>query len=112
MENRVIEAPAAYIKQNSTVMVPLRAIAEALGYKVAWNAEKRLVMLNHSFSLTIGKDTYVDISRDKSVSLGIAPEISAGRTYVPLQFFRAVVSMHNAYLFEGQIVIDNNERMQ
>ncbi len=111
VENRVIEAPAPFYNQDNMVMLPLRAIAEALGFNVSWNAEKQLVMLGDSFTATIGQDAYVDMSRDEPIALGAAPELMASRTYVPLQFFRDVIAMNNAYVFEAQIVIDNNEEI-
>ena len=111
VEDRVIDAPAAYYNRDNTVMVPLRAIAEALGFNVGWHAEKQLVMLGDSFTATIGKDAYVDMGRDNPISLGNAPELVDGRTFVPLSFFREVVPMNNAYVFEAQIVINNREEV-
>ncbi len=111
VENRVVEAPAPFYNEDNKLMVPLRAIAEALGFNVSWNGEKQLVTLGDSFTATIGKDAYVDMSRDEPIALGTAPELMAGRTFVPLQFFRDVVPMNNAYVFEAQIVIDNNKEI-
>lgn len=110
VEDEIIEAPAAYYSQDHTVMVPLRAVAEALGFNVAWSGEKQLAMLDDSFTVTIGADTYVDMSRDEPINLGAVPELVEGRTYVPLQFFREVVPMNHAHVFETQIVIDNREK--
>ena len=111
VENKIIDAPAAYNSEDNHVMVPLRAIAEALGFNVAWNGEMQLVMLGDSFTVTIGKDAYIDMSRDEPIALGAAPELVEGRTFVPLQFFREVIPMNNAYVFEAQIVINNNEEI-
>ena len=108
VENRVIDGPAAYVNEESTVMLPLRAIAEALGFRVAWNGEMQLVMLGDSFTVTIGEDAYVDLSRDELISIGVVPELVDGRTFVPLSFFREVIPMNNAYVFEEQIVINND----
>ena len=109
VENKVIEAPAAYYNQDNTVMVPLRAITAALGFNVTWDHAKKLVMLDDSFTVTIGDDTYMDISRDKLISLEAAPALVEGRTFVPLHFFREVLTMNSVYVFEEQIVIDNDE---
>ena len=38
-----LNAPGAYISQAGTTMVPLRAVAEALGFTVTWNAATRTV---------------------------------------------------------------------
>lgn len=111
VENRIIEAPEAYYNRDKKVMVPLRAIGEALGFNVGWDAERKLVMLGDSFTASIGKDAYVNMKFDESISLGAVPELIDGRTFVPLDFFRKVIPMNNAYVFEAQIVIDNNEKM-
>jgi len=59
-------------------MVPLRAIAEALGYKVTWNNETLSVTLDKDISLTIGEDNY--ISGDNApIKLGTAPELTGER---------------------------------
>ena len=111
VNNQVIQAPAAYTNEQGTVMVPLRAIAEALGYEVIWNNETRSVTLGKDIFLTIGEDNY--ISGDNApIQLGTAPELTGERTFIPLNFFKQVIKMNNAYVFEAQIVIDNGEVME
>jgi hypothetical protein len=105
-----IDAPDAYQK-DSVVMVPLRAIAEALGFTVQWEGSTQSIMLNNSISLSIGKDYYT-FARMAPIELGTAPELKNGHTYVPLQFFTGVAGLNNAYVFEGQIVIDDSEKME
>ena len=38
-----LNVSGAYISQSGTTMVPLRAVAEALGFTVTWNAATRTV---------------------------------------------------------------------
>lgn len=109
VEDKKIEAAPAYEKEG-TVMVPLRAIAEALGYEILWHNETQSVSLGQDIQLTIGKNEY--IADEDIIKLERAPELCNEKTFVPLSFFRKVVKMNNAYLFEGQIVIDNNEIMK
>jgi len=104
-----IEAPAVYLK-GDVLMVPLRAIAEALDYTVQWDDAARGVFLNNSISLNIGKDYYT-YARMVPIELGTAPEIVDGFTFVPLSFFKEVVRMNNAYYFEGRVEINNDEPM-
>ncbi|MDW7671506.1 MAG: copper amine oxidase N-terminal domain-containing protein [Bacillota bacterium] len=112
VEHTLIDnAPAAWTTENGVIMVPLKHIAEALGCHVMWNADLQMVMLSDSFTVTIGQDAYVDMSKEAPVTLGTAPEIREGRTFVPLHFFKEVVPLNNAYFFENQIVIDNQEPM-
>ena len=91
-------------------MVPLRAIGEALGYAVGWDDSTESVTIGADITLSIGRDRYTYKNR-ASMSLVIAPIIVEGRTFVPLAFFREVVPMNNAYVFEGLVVIDNGEKM-
>ncbi|SCG84196.1 hypothetical protein DW1_2636 [Proteiniborus sp. DW1] len=91
-ESSLIDEIAEIIKSDSykkdeVVMVPLRKIAEHLGYEVEWNNENRSVILrkgNVSFILTIGKEEY---GYNKSLGrLEQAPELTSGKTYVTQSF--------------------------
>ena len=101
-----------FTNEEGAVMVPLRVIAEALGFEITWewSAAERKVMLDGEITLRIGETTYYNQS--VAIELPFAPELVGGTTtYVPLQFFRIVAGMNNAYAFEGQIVINNDEPM-
>ena len=111
VEGEVIDAPPAYVNADGRVMVPVRAIAEALGFKVTWDDETRMVIIGNIITFAPGKDYYT-YARMAPISLGVAPELKDGRTYVPLSLFTEVARFNNAYIFEGQIVIDNQEKMQ
>ncbi len=106
-----IDGPKAYTNDNGIVMVPLRPIAEALGFEVIWDNTTKSVTVGKGISLAIGKDAY-NYMKTAPITLGTAPEIKDSRTYVPLSFFREVAHMNNAYVFENQIVIDNEEKME
>lgn len=71
-------------KKEDIVMVPLRKIAEHLGYEVEWNNENKGILLrkgNSSFTLAIGNEDY---GYNKSLGkLEQVPELSNGKTYVP-----------------------------
>ncbi|SDS47490.1 Copper amine oxidase N-terminal domain-containing protein [Paenibacillaceae bacterium GAS479] len=110
VEGKTIKAPAAYTDKKGTVMVPLRAIVEALSQKLTWEAATKSTRIGISTSLQIGKDYYV-YNKMAPIKLGTAPTLVEGSTYVPLSFFTDVLRMNNAYAFEGQIVIDNGEKM-
>lgn len=112
VEDQVLaNAPAPFVTDNNVIMVPLKQIGEALGYNVTWSAELRVVMLSDSFTVAIGQDSYVDMSKDEPIALGTAPVIRENRTFVPLHFFRDVIPMNNVYYFEHQIDINNQEKM-
>jgi len=98
----------AYINEQGTIMVPLRAIGEALGFEVTWNNDTKTAMLNGEISLTLGIDEY-SRKGTEPVKLGAAPSTMNDRTFVPLSFFREVAQIDNVYVTGSQIVIENAE---
>ncbi|WP_020618113.1 copper amine oxidase N-terminal domain-containing protein [Paenibacillus daejeonensis] len=107
----IIDAPAAYLSDEDHVMVPLRAIVEALDLELKWVAAEKGIIIDEDITLAIGKDLYANADND-AIDLGAAPSLVEGNTYVPLAFFKDVVGLNNAYVFESQIVIDNNEPIE
>jgi len=75
-----------YAKEGTT-MIPIRKIAEQLGYKVEWQPETLGITLskqNLSFLLKIGEKEF---AYNRSVRyLDVIPEIKDGKTYVPEVF--------------------------
>ena len=105
VNGEIIEAPVPYIKDTNVVMVPLRAIAEKLGFYVSWDAETFGIGIGEAISLQIGVDEYV-INNMPPISLGTAPELTDSITFVPMEFFRNILPMGSVYAFEGQIVVE------
>jgi len=104
VDGEQIEAPAAFQTEDGIVMVPVRAIAEALGYDVNWDHEAKSVRLGVAIHLWIGNNE-VHFGRMAPIMISTAPQIVDGSTYVPLDFFRTVLGLPNAFAFEGQIEI-------
>lgn len=87
---------------DALILVPVRATAEALGFTVTWNGEKQSVNLDNGSmqtDLSIGQDKYlVYVSEDSGAigmsapfSLGAAPTVINGLTYVPVELFRVLL---------------------
>jgi len=104
-----IDAPAPYYS-NGVAMVPLRAVAEALGFNVAWDTVTQSIRLGVAINLRIGNDYYT-VGRMAPIELGTAPELTDGFTYVPVTFFYQVLSGYDAYVSGGQLVIDTLENV-
>lgn len=77
------------------VLVPLRETAEQLGFKVSYNKGTILVDdgIMHT-NLTIGENTYQVVTSNPDLvgmsapfSLSIAPVMTNGKTYVPIELF-------------------------
>lgn len=88
VEDKVIDN--VYVKDN-TLMLPIRAIAEAMGMSVSWDGELKAVMLNDGmYSLKIGENSYV-AGKMTPVELECAPEITNDLTYVPFDYFTEIM---------------------
>lgn len=99
------EAPI-YVGANNQIMVPIRAAAEALGYKLTWNQETQSLELakgNQWLSLQIGQDKYSFAKM--YVPLGVSPELTNEKTYVPLSYFEKVMKLEVAASPTGTITI-------
>ncbi len=75
------------------VMLPLRAICEALGYEVGYDNESTMISLvkgAHYITMYPTKDEYT-FSKMAPVSLGIAPQLVDDRTYVPVSLVENIL---------------------
>lgn len=84
-------------------MLPLRSIAENLGFVVTWNEADLKIELkkgSKQFQLTIGKDEYIGAD-GKPVVLNAVPELSQARTFVPSSFFSEVIGV--------EVIVDKNK---
>lgn len=92
-------------------MVPLRAVAEKMGYTVDWDGEKQAVTVGNDtweIVLHIGLDSYVGVTKIKDAvgmtapqSYGTAPKIIEDTTFVPAKMFEL---MGYQYSTIGQFV--------
>ncbi len=101
------DTKGAFSNKDGIVMVPLRAVAEALGYQVTWDGEKQLVEILKGAqwtTVTIGKDAYF-FGRRAHMPLGKAPEIIGDRTYVPADFLIEILHQ-DVSLEDGAIKIN------
>lgn len=85
-----------YFEEN-TLMVPLRAVSEALGYTVGWDAEtgaitvedeyiQKATLHNGSNEVTF-KGKVIIVTMDRKVENAKATVIHDGTTFVPIGFF-------------------------
>lgn len=80
-------AAEAYVDANGRTMVPLRFVAENLGFQVAWEAKSRQITVrggDRLITLWVGRSQAVVDGR--KVALDTVPVIWQDRTMVPLRF--------------------------
>lgn len=104
---------------RACIMVPLRAVAEKLGFEVVWNGDGTIFLddgIMHS-TITLGEDLYqVTTSIEGAVgmsapfSLGMAPYAIDGTTYAPLGLFDALLgSQQGAVTMENGVICLNTD---
>ena len=89
-------------------MIPVRAVAEALGFTVDWDAQIPAVMINNGmFTFAIGEDHYTR-GKMMPISLGQAAVCvcvnGTGITHVPVEFFSEVLGL-SAVIENGALII-------
>jgi len=85
------EGEEAYTDENGVEMIPLRVVAEALGFEVIWNNDERSVTLKkETFTslITIG-DENGGINRAR-ILMQAKPVIKNDRTFVSMDYFKAL----------------------
>lgn len=91
------DLPCLPYYEGDTLMVPLRKIAEALGYQVGWDAKSGAITVEDRYvqkaTLFNGRDMVVFegklqiINMSREVQNAVKTTIHDGYTYVPLAFF-------------------------
>ena len=100
------------VLEDSRTFVPLRFIAEALGFTVSWDEATKTAALDgngKSIKFTIGQDTYTVDGRE--VSLDAVPRILDGRTLIPLRACSEAVDKKVSWNNQGLIVIGDSENV-
>jgi len=93
------------------VMVPIRAVAEALGFEVIWNEDRYSADLDNGVVKTtveIGFDSYYmassqAIGMSNPTSLGATPILRDGLTYVPAALFDILLGAETLSIDEGTV---------
>lgn len=95
--------------ENDCVMVPLRAVAEKMGYTVGWDGDNQTVTVGDDeweAVIYIGEDHYYGVSKiaigmTAPMSYGAAPVLFEDTTFVPAAMFEL---MDYEYYSVGQFV--------
>ena len=77
------------------LFVPVRAIAEELGFSVEWIADTKTITLTNTpqyITFNINSDGYT-FARTAPIKLGYAPVLTEGVTYVPVEFLTEIMHL-------------------
>ncbi|RJQ31962.1 MAG: copper amine oxidase N-terminal domain-containing protein [Peptococcaceae bacterium] len=96
------------IKEGRT-LVPVRALTEALGATVDWNAETRVVtIIKGDITVVLTIDDEIAVVNGREVPLDVPAGIENSRTVVPLRFVSETFDLKVQYYAEGGIVTINS----
>lgn len=92
----------APIVVEGRTLVPLRAIAEALGVSIMWEQKQQLISFSNdttTFVIKIGEKMVTIKSNGKTTSgtIDVPPIIRNGRTFVPLRFLTESLNINISY---------------
>ncbi|WP_205683817.1 stalk domain-containing protein [Brevibacillus migulae] len=98
--------------QNSRTLVPIRPIAEKLGFTVGWNAKSQTVTISkagNQVELTIAQKTAK--RNQQPITLDVPAKILNQRTVVPLRFIAEALSYEVNWLASAQkiTITDQNK---
>lgn len=96
----------AYVNQDGFKMIPLKPVAEALGFTVRFNEETGVMTLGNAHTVTVGEDYYV-VGRMAPIGLGAAPVYVNNTVYVPIQYFTDVLGVDSTGVESGYFYIND-----
>ena len=108
VNGEIILAPAPSVS-NGVIMLPLRAITEALDFTVTWDGIERRVNIGENYVIWIDRPI---ISRDGGQStqeFGPPSIIIDDSTFVPLPFFNFGMSGTSAKIVDGVVIVTEYE---
>lgn len=98
------------VVENDIVLIPLRSVAEGLGYTVTWQEEDQSITLEKGaqyIRMAIGEDSY-SFSRRAPQSLGTAPVlVDDCVTHVPVSFIPEIIGGYYSKNEDGTYKIVN-----
>lgn len=87
------EIQADYLEDGENVMIPVRAVCEALGFTVTWDSESNGVVVEkipQYYTFNIYEDGYT-FAKTAPIMLGSKPVIKDSVTYVPVAFAGEII---------------------
>lgn len=87
IETEFLDMDVKPIIENGRALVPIRAIAEKLGFTVEWVSEKQTVIIKAAETIIqLNINEKRSLVNSQEVDLDVPATIIAGRTFVPIRF--------------------------
>jgi len=95
------------VEEDEHLLVPMRAIFEALGWAVEWRADhQRIYAYQEDQTLAMWIDSREAILNGQQVQLDIPPRLISDATYVPLRFVSEATGRSVEYLGDSVSICD------
>lgn len=105
----LLEGASVYVNGNDKIMIPIRAVAESLGFTVGWDSGRVTLTKGPVYvTFAIGEDGYT-FARTAPMQIGQAPELTDEKTYVPSNFFDEILGAEIAINQNGEISIKHGD---
>ena len=89
INNEIINSDSAPVIIEGRTLVPIRAVAEKMGYYVEWDGNTQMIKITNAF---IGSVLEFQIKREyavkdgsQKIQLDVPPVVIGGRTYLPVR---------------------------
>ena len=111
VNNEDMEAPAPFENEEGTLMIPLRALTEKLGFEVQWIGETGTIILVKGpvyITMSAFEDGYT-FSKTAPMLLGTKPILIDGVTFIPVNFVEEILKGSYKIEMDGTIKIYDEE---
>ena len=102
---------------GGVIMLPLRPIAEKLGFDLFWDQSERRVDIKHNagteynYVIWIGQAKFSSDGGLTTREFGPAPEIIDGLTFVPISIFNYGFTGYSAKIEAGKVIINTLDKI-
>jgi len=115
VDGNEVEFDQPPVIMEGRTLVPVRAIAQAMGFSVNWDEPTKQIKLVNSSGkivvMAIGNPniSIIDSENEKTISVDVAPQIIGGRTLIPLRALGDSVDAEVEWIGQTQTVIITSE---
>lgn len=92
--------------ESGRTLMPIRALVEALGAQVEWNAETRVVtIIKGETTVSLALDSTLATVNGEEVALEVAAKVVDGRTVVPARFVSEGLGLYVSWLAQHRTIV-------